>query len=136
MRFLPLLTLVPERAMMQSARSNGSPLKSTALTSVKTVVLAPMHSAKVVTTTAENAGSLASIRNPKRTSCSKFILGVYTYGRRRKFALQFEHALRVPGRLCHLLPAEGLRLPDRRRHRSGGGVSGHDCGGFRAQVRV
>src|ERR1700730_9588541 len=108
MRFLPLLTLVPERAMTRSARSNGSPLKSTALTSVKTVVLAPMHSASVTTTTAVKAGSLASIRNPKRTSWSKFILGVYTLGWRRKFALQFEHALRVPGGMRHLLPAEGL----------------------------
>src|SRR6266550_174328 len=136
MRFLPLPRLLPERAMTRSARSNGSPLNSTAFTSVKTVVLAPMHSASVMTTTAVNAGSLASIRNPKRTSCSKFILRMYTQRWRRKFGLQFENALRVSGRLRYLLPAEGLRLPDRGRHHSGGGFSGHVGGRFRAEVRI
>ena len=57
--------------MMRSGSANGSPRISTALTSVKTVLLTPMPSASAVAATAVNHLSLISRRTANRTSCQR-----------------------------------------------------------------
>ena len=57
-------------------------------------------------------------------------------GFRRMFRLKFKHAVRMPAGLCCLLPAERLRLPDRRRHRPRGDISRPVRRGVRAQIRL
>src|SRR5581483_5853103 len=58
----------------RSACSKGRPRKSTALTSVKTVVLTPMPRASAATITAVNPGSRPSRRRAYFTSCQKLML--------------------------------------------------------------
>src|SRR5262249_8581763 len=50
--------------------------------------------------------------------------------------IEIPHAFRLPAWVYYLLPAEGVCLPDRGRHRPRGAVSGDDARAVRAQVRL
>ena len=71
-RGTPSWWLVSQSTVSRPASLYGSGRSSTAFTTLKMAVLAPMPSASASTATAVNPGFLASTRPAKRTSCHRF----------------------------------------------------------------